>query len=73
MINAMEMEMVEGEPKIHESHEMSKWESCIVACARNDRFGQVRGCEKCEGRDVKAGGAGSRYVDEELLFECGSL
>lgn len=71
MIDALEMEQVAyktAEP--HKTHKMGEWSSTIVACASNDRFGQVRKCKVCGGRDVKAGGAGSRYFDEILLSTC---
>lgn len=70
MINALEMVAVSYIEEPHESHKMDGWESTIVACASNDRLGKVRECKKCEGRDVKAGGAGSRYHDPELSKPC---
>lgn len=70
MIDALSMESVSYEEEPHPSHKMGKKESTLVACASNDRFGSVRACVNCEGRDVEAGGAGSRYHDPELMREC---
>lgn len=70
MINALSMEQVAMDAKPHPSHKFGKKESTIVACASNDRFGSIRTCKKCEGREVWAGGAGSHYFDAELLKEC---
>lgn len=70
MINAVEMQQIYFDKKPHNSHKMTAWEDDMVACASNDRFGQVRSCCLCEGRDVKAGGADSRYWDSELFTKC---
>ena len=70
MINALSMISVAMNKDPHPSHKMGPKESTLVSCASNDRFGSIRICENCEGRDVEAGGAGSRYQDEELLSEC---
>lgn len=70
MIDALEMQPVKYDAEPHASHRMGAWESTLVACASNDRFGQIRECAACGGRDVKAGGPGSRYFDAELLRNC---
>lgn len=70
MINALEMKYVKMTTEPHPSHKMGPKESTLVTCASNDRFGSVRACENCEGRDVIAGGAGSRYHDPELEHPC---
>lgn len=70
MIDALEMEDVGMNDEPHSSHKMTAWSSTIVACASNDRFGMVRECSKCGGRDVKAGGAGSRYHDHGMRERC---
>jgi hypothetical protein len=70
VINALSMEMVAMDAKPHPSHKFGKKESTIVACASNDRFGSVRTCKKCGGREVWAGGAGSHYFDSELQGPC---
>ncbi len=70
MIAAYDMEYVPMHATPHESHKMGPKESTLVACASNDRFGSVRACEKCEGREVWAGGAGSHYFDPELAERC---
>ena len=70
MINAGDMEMVAMDAKPHPSHKFGEKESTLVACASNDRFGSIRACKVCEGREVWAGGAGSHYFDAELLRAC---
>lgn len=70
MIDALSMQQVSYKTEPHPSHTMGEWESTLVACASNDRFGSERCCKKCSLRDVKAGGAGSRYFDEGLETEC---
>ena len=70
MINANAMEWVSEESTPHSSHQFGPKESTIVACASNDRFGQVRECKKCGAKEVWAGGAGSHYFDQELLYKC---
>lgn len=70
MIDALSMESVAMNKEPHPSHKMGPKESTLVSCASNDRFGSVRTCENCEGRDVIAGGPGSRYHDLELTIEC---
>jgi len=70
MINALEMDRVPWDAEPHESHDMGEWESTIVACASNDRFGQIRKCKKCKAEEVKAGGPGSHYFETELCIEC---
>lgn len=56
----------------HSSHEMEEWESTIVdhKGMSNARFGQQRCCKNCEGEEVLAGGAGSRWRDPELEKHC---
>lgn len=73
MINALEMTYVAMDKEPHPSHKMSSKESALIACASNDRFGSVRHCKNCEGRDVIAGGAGSRYHDPELENTCEAI
>lgn len=70
MIDALSMNDVGMSDEPHASHRMGEWEQTIAACASNDRFGRVRLCEVCGGRDVKAGGAGSRYHDPCLAGPC---
>jgi hypothetical protein len=70
MIYALNMEMVMMDAKPDASHQFGRKESTIVACASNDRFGSVRTCKRCGGREVWAGGAGSHYFDSELLRKC---
>ena len=70
MIDALSMEFVAMGKEPHASHKMGAWESTLVSCASNDRFGKIRECENCGGRDVIAGGAGSRYHDKELGMVC---
>lgn len=70
MISALDMEFVYYSREPDVSHDMTVWEETIVSCASNDRFGSVRHCTRCEARDVKASGAGSRYWDQELFKKC---
>jgi hypothetical protein len=70
MINALDMEGVPMDAKPHASHKFGKKESTLVACASNDRFGSIRTCKHCGGREVWAGGAGSHYFDSELKRAC---
>ena len=70
MINALDMEHVAMNAQPHASHKFGKKESTLVACASNDRFGSIRVCKKCGGREVWAGGAGSHYFDTELQQVC---
>jgi hypothetical protein len=70
MINALDMQWVPMKQLPHASHNFTKKESTIVACASNDRFGSVRTCKRCGGREVWAGGAGSHYFDSELMERC---
>ena len=70
MIAAYDMEQVSESAAPHSSHKMGEKESTLIACASNDRFGTVRACERCEGREVWAGGAGSHYFDPELKRPC---
>lgn len=70
MIDAVSMNQVAMDATPHASHTFGKKESTLVACASNDRFGSIRTCRRCGGREVWAGGAGSHYFDEELLEAC---
>ena len=61
---------VKYEQEPHQSHKMTDWEGTICQLSNNDRFGRVRHCKICEGRDYLCGGAGSRWQDKELLAPC---
>mgnify|MGYP001565885795 CR=1 FL=1 len=55
----------------HQTHRMGRYESDIVILPNgSDRFARTSECQKCGGRDWKAGGAGSRWMDVELLYPC---
>lgn len=73
MIDALEMEAVHWDEPPHASHVFGKKSSTLVACASNDRFGSIRTCKGCEGREVWAGGAGSHYFDAGLKTACKGL
>lgn len=70
MIDAVSMRQVKMDAEPHPSHRFGEKMSTLVSCASNDRFGSIRECEGCGGREVWAGGAGSHYFDEELLRTC---
>lgn len=70
MINALSMVMVRENDTPHPSHQFGPKDSTLVACASNDRYGQVRTCKKCEANEVWAGGPGSHYFDQELFSKC---
>lgn len=61
---------VKHEQEPHESHKMGEWESTICQLSNSDRFGRVRHCETCGGRDYLCGGPGSRWQDKGLLKPC---
>jgi len=61
----------EQEP--HETHDMGEWRSTVCQLSNNDRFGRVRRCSICGGRDYLCGGAGSRWQDRELLKPCSAM
>lgn len=52
--------------EIHESHEMSEWESTILTLADTPRFGSIRECKNCGAEHAKTV-AGEAHHDE--LFE----
>ena len=70
VIDACAMEWVSMETMPHASHQFGKKTSTLVACASNDRFGSIRTCKHCGGREVWAGGAGSHYFDTALKRTC---
>ncbi len=72
MIDALDMEYVAWDAQPHSSHDFGPKESTMVAGDGIDRFGSVRECKKCGGREVWAGGAGSHYFDADLLRKCQS-
>ena len=51
----------------HYTHTMGNWESGIISCPSNDRFGRTRSCKKCGGIGIQAGGAGSDWYEGENL------
>lgn len=56
----------------HESHIFDEWESDILNLPDMSaaRFAMIRRCGACGGEDAKAGGAGSRWQDSELEYQC---
>lgn len=73
MVYTLDMVMVDKTKVPHKSHDMGNWASTVVACASNDRFGEIRSCSGCGGRHVEAGGPGSQYMDKELLRKCEAI
>ncbi len=55
------------------THKWGKWESTIISCASDDRFGRLRKCKKCDAEEAFAGGAGSHMVNDEALEDCEAL
>lgn len=53
----------------HPSHKFGLWESTIVSLPSADRLGQIRECE-CGAVDIKAGGSGSRWIDNGADQPC---
>lgn len=64
-------ELKEGLLKFGKWHEFSDWEPWAgILPTGSDRFGRQRRCIYCNGSDIKAGGAGSRWVEKRLLQPC---
>lgn len=53
---------------VHESHDMTDWESKIMAPAGTERFYSYRECTKCEGAQFHH--PAGRFIDNELKKEC---
>jgi hypothetical protein len=69
-IDALDMDWVPMDATPHASHRFGKKDGTVVRCASNDRFGTIRACKGCGGREVWAGGAGSHYFDSALKHAC---
>ena len=57
---------------IHSTHVMDEWGSDIIDLPQmsDARFGKSRKCTECGYEEAFAGGAGSHWIDEELLEVC---
>jgi hypothetical protein len=70
VIDSLDMEWVPRDAEPHVSHRFGKKDSTVIVCASNERFGAIRVCKHCGGREVWAGGAGSHYFDPVLKLAC---
>ena len=69
----MSIHAIDMNEKPNMTHKWGKWESTIISCTSNDRFGKRRKCKKCEAEEAFAGGAGSHLVNYEAMHDCEML
>lgn len=65
------VDLKKGTFRFGDGHKFTKWGNWAGTLPTgSSRFGRSRKCIHCGGEDIKAGGAGSRWVDERLQDIC---